>query len=110
MTKNIASTSGEIKTLDGKKTPRLARLPWWTRDAADWRAGTRGMSLELRGFYREVLYAQWDLRAELPLDDKKVAMLLACSPRLVRAFMPRLIALGKITRTPTGYDARKVVS
>lgn len=80
-----------------------ARLPWWKKHVSDWRAGTRGMSLELKGFYGECLDAQWDLQQQLPLDDKRLSMMLDCNPRSVRKLMPQLIALGKMVRTKTGY-------
>lgn len=79
------------------------RLPWWKKHVSDWRAGTRGMSLELKGFYGECLDAQWDLQHQLPLDEKKLAIMLDCNPRSIRKLMPKLIALGKIIRTATGY-------
>lgn len=79
------------------------RLPWWKKHVSDWRAGTRRMSLELKGFYGECLDAQWDLQTELPIDDKKLSIMLDCSPRSVRKLMPLLVAAGKMVKTPTGY-------
>lgn len=79
------------------------RLPWWKKHVSDWRAGTRGLSLELKGFYGECLDAQWDLQEQLPLDAKRLAMMLDCNPRSVRKLMPQLIAMGKIVRTKIGY-------
>ena len=82
-----------------------ANLPWYKRNPEDWRRGTRrhAMSIELRGFYSECLDAMWELQDALPKDDKILSILLAVSPRLVRALMPKLIALGKIVETESGY-------
>jgi Protein of unknown function (DUF1376) len=79
------------------------RLPWYRRYVSDWRAGTRGMSLELKGFYSEILDAQWDLQGQLPFDEKMIAMACDCNPRSVRKLLPQLIGLGKIIKTATGY-------
>jgi uncharacterized protein YdaU (DUF1376 family) len=79
------------------------RLPWWKKHVSDWRAGTRGMSLEMRGFYGECLDAQWDVQRQLPLDPKKLAIMLGCNPRSVRKLMPELVAMGKMIQTATGY-------
>lgn len=79
------------------------RLPWYRRFVNDWRGGTRGMSLELKGFYSELLDAQWDAQGQLPLDVKKLAMACDCNPRSVRKLLPELIACGKIIKTAVGY-------
>jgi uncharacterized protein YdaU (DUF1376 family) len=80
-------------------------LPWYKRHPADWRTGTRkhGMSLELRGFYSECLDAMWELQGQLPKDCKTLSMLLGSNPRQVRALMARLLAIGKMIETATGY-------
>lgn len=80
-------------------------LPWYKRSPADWQRGTRkdAMSLELRGFYSECLDAMWDLQGQLPKDAKKLAMLTGTNARLVRALMPKLLELGKMLETETGY-------
>ena len=79
--------------------------PWYKRCPADWQKGTRrfAMSFELRGFYSECLDAQWELQGQLPKDAKQLAMMLGTNARMVRALMPKLIALGKIIETETGY-------
>lgn len=82
-------------------TPK--KLPWYRRFVSDWRAGTRGMSMELKGFYNEFLDAQWDVQGQLPLDEKKLAMAFDCNPRTVRSLLPELIKLGKVMQTATGY-------
>ncbi len=79
------------------------KLPWYKLNVSDFRSGTRGMSLELRGFYREFLDAQWDIHGQLPHDEKKLAMMFCCNPRSVRKLMPLLIAMGKIVKTVQGY-------
>lgn len=80
-------------------------LPWYKRCPADWQKGTRkhAMSFELRGFYSECLDVMWELQGALPKDSKKLAMLLGSNPRQVRALMLKLIELGKMVETATGY-------
>lgn len=77
-------------------------LPWYKRDVDAWRGGTRGMSLELRGFYSELLDAMWDSQKPLKNDDAHLAMMCCCNKRTVRKLLPQLIALGKIVVTPEG--------
>jgi hypothetical protein len=81
------------------------RLPWYKRNPADWRRGTRMsvMSLELRGFYSEVLDTQWELQRQLPKDRRALSLAFGCSPQTVAKLMPKLIALGKVIETSTGY-------
>ena len=78
------------------------RLRWYKRDVDAWRGGTRGMSLELRGFYSELLDAMWDRQGPLENDVAKLAITLCCNPRTVRKLLPQLIALGKVSETPDG--------
>lgn len=78
-------------------------LPWYKRAPSDWSSGTRGMSLELRGFYSEFLDAQWLAQGQLPKDAKWLALAFQCSTRMVRSLMPKLIAAGKVIETQTGY-------
>ena len=86
--------------------------PWYKRCPADWQKGTRrfAMSFELRGFYSECLDAQWELQGQLPKDAKQLAMMLGTNARMVRALMPKLIALGKIIETETGYYNPRMMS
>lgn len=86
------------------------RLRWYKRDVDAWRGGTRGMSLELRGFYSELLDAIWDRRGPLENDVAKLAVTLCCNPRTVRKLLPQLIALGKITETPEGLTNARMQS
>jgi len=79
------------------------RLPWYKRDVDAWRGGTRGMSLELRGFYSECLDAMWDLQGPIPADPERLAMMICCNPRTVRKLLPQLVDLGKLELTPEGY-------
>lgn len=79
------------------------RLPWYKRDVDAWRGGTRGMSLELRGFYSECLDAMWDLQGPIPADPERLAMMICCNPRTVRKLLPQLVGLGKLELTPDGY-------
>lgn len=87
------------------------KKPWYKRCPADWQHGTRscGMSMELRGFYSECLDAMWDLQGPLPKDGKRLAMLLGCNPRTVAKLMPKLVALGKMIETPTGYYNQRML-
>jgi uncharacterized protein YdaU (DUF1376 family) len=77
-------------------------LPWYKRDVDAWRGGTRALSLELRGFYSELLDAMWDAQGPIPSDVEKLAVTVCCNPRTIRKLLPRLIALGKIIETPNG--------
>lgn len=78
-------------------------LPWYKRDVDAWRGGTRGMSLELRGFYSECLDALWDLQGPIPKDPAKLAVMMATNPRTIRKLLPQLIGLGKLIETDGGY-------
>lgn len=80
----------------------MSALPWYKRDVDAWRGGTRGMSLELRGFYSELLDALWDRQRPLENDETKLAVMVGCNKRTVRKLLPKLIALGKIKETPDG--------
>jgi len=84
---------------------KSAHLPWYKRCPSDWQRGTRrhGMSFELRGFYSECLDAMWEHQGQLPKDAKTLSMLLGTNPRMVRSLMPKLIELGKIVESETGY-------
>lgn len=79
------------------------KLPWYKRDVDAWRSGTRGMSLELRAFYSEMLDEMWDHQGPVPNDVKRIAMAAQCNARKVRQLLPQLIALGKVTETLDGY-------
>ena len=87
-------------------------MPWYKRYPEDWRRGTRkhAMSLELRGFYSEVLDAMWEMQGELPKCDKALSMLLGTNPRMVRALLPQLIALGKVVEGETGYSNPRMLN
>ena len=85
-------------------------LPWYKRDVDAWRGGTRGMSLELRGFYSELLDAMWDRQAPLPRDEKHLAMMVCCNVRTVRKLLPQLIAIGKVVETPEGLTNNRMAS
>lgn len=61
------------------------------------------MSLAERGFLNEFLDAQWERRGQLPLNEKKLSMATNCNPRSVRSVLPRLLEIGVIIRTATGY-------
>ena len=78
-------------------------LPWYKRTPGDWKTGTRGMSIELRGFYSEFLDAMWIRQGQLPKDPKWLSLAFECSTRLVRSIMPKLIEQGKVIETETGY-------
>lgn len=80
----------------------MSALPWYKRDVDAWRGGTRGMSLELRGFYSELLDALWDRQKPLENDETKLAVMVGCNKRTVRKLLPQLIALGKLKETPVG--------
>lgn len=82
----------------------MKRLPWYKRDVDAWRGGTRGMSIELRGFYSECLDAMWDQQGPITKDLTKLSMMLCCNARTIRKLMPQLIALGKIVETENGYS------
>ena len=77
-------------------------LPWYKRDVDAWRGGTRGLPLELRGFYSELLDAMWDAQGPIPNNDAKLAMMVNCNKRTVRKLLPHLIALGKIIAVEGG--------
>jgi hypothetical protein len=81
------------------------KFPWYKRDVTAWRTGTRGAhwDLELRGFYSEFLDASWELQTQLPKDEKWLSLAFGVSTRLVRALLPRLMVLGKVIETSTGY-------
>lgn len=79
------------------------RLPWYKRDVDAWRGGTRGMSLELRGFYSECLDAMWDLQGCIPREPEKLALMFCCNPRTIRKLLPQLVGLGKLVLTSSGY-------
>lgn len=85
-------------------------LRWYKRDVDAWRGGTRGMSLELRGFYSEILDAMWDRQGPLEKDVSKLAILLSINPRSVRKLLPQLIAMGKIVETPEGYSNERMMA
>ena len=87
-------------------------LPWYKRYPEDWRRGTRkhAMSLELRGFYGEFLDAMWEMQGELPKCAKALSMLLGTNPRMVRALLPQLIALGKVVEGETGYSNPRMLN
>ncbi len=80
----------------------MSSLPWYKRDVDAWRGGTRGLSLELRGFYSELLDAMWDRQGPIPNDDSKIAIMVGCNKRSVRKLLPHLIACGKVKETPEG--------
>jgi uncharacterized protein YdaU (DUF1376 family) len=79
------------------------RMPWYKRDVDAWRGGTRGMSIELRGFYSECLDAMWDVQGPIPDDVEKLAVMFCCNPRTVRKLLPQLVGLGKVVLTAEGY-------
>lgn len=84
---------------------KSSHLPWYKRCPSDWQRGTRrhGMSFELRGFYSECLDVMWELQGQLPKDAKTLSMLLGTNPRMVRSLMPKLVDLGKMVESETGY-------
>lgn len=84
-------------------------LPWYKREVDAWRGGTRGMSMELRGFYSECLDAMWDLQGPLPTCPMKLSVMLGTNPRTVRKLMPQLIGMGKILVSKTGYANRRMM-
>lgn len=86
------------------------RLRWYKRDVDAWRGGTRGMSLELRGFYSELLDAMWDRQGPLENDVAKLSVTLCCNPRTVRKLLPQLVALGKISETAEGLTNARMQS
>lgn len=83
-------------------------LPWYKRNVDAWRSGTRGMSLELRGFYNEILDEMWDRQGPLVNDAKRLAMATQCNPRKVRQLLAELIALGKVVETAEGLINRRM--
>ena len=85
-------------------------LPWYKRDVDAWRGGTRGMSLEMRGFYSELLDAMWDAQGPLPSDEKRLAMMVCCNVRTVRKLLPQLIAIGKVVETPEGLTNNRMAN
>ena len=84
------------------------RLPWYKRDVDAWRGGTRSMSIELRGFYSELLDAMWDLQGPIPSDPQKLGILISCNARTVRKLLPRLLELRKLVETPYGLMNRRM--
>lgn len=80
----------------GMQSKRGGRRPYMPFFVDDWRAGTRGLSLEARGFYLEFLLAQWDRGSALPDDDREIAVTLGCNPRTVRKLLRHLIDAGKL--------------
>lgn len=73
-------------------------LPWYKRDVDAWRGGTRGMRMELRGFYSECLDAMWNRQGPIERDASKLAILLCCNRRSVRKLLPQLLELRKLER------------
>jgi len=86
----------------------MSALPWYKRDVDAWRGGTRSMSLELRGFYSELLDAMWDRQGPLPNDVEKLSMIVGCNPRTVRKLLPQLIAANKLLELPEGLMNRRM--
>lgn len=67
------------------------------------------MSLELRGFYSELLDAMWDRQGAIPNDESKIAAMVGCNKRSVRKLLPHLIAFGKVRTTPEGLVNDRMV-
>lgn len=62
---------------------------------SDYRDGTAQLSFELQGFYFRILTYLHD-GERVPADAAELARFLQCSPRTTRAFVPKLIAAGKL--------------
>ena len=68
------------------------------------------MSLEMRGFYSELLDAIWDAQGPVPSDPRKLAMMVCCNVRTVRKLLPQLLALGKVVETAGGLMNNRMAS
>lgn len=84
--KNLRSVRGICKT--GKR-------PFMRLFTSDYRDGTAQLSFELQGFYFRILTYLHD-GERVPADAAELARFLQCSPRTTRAFVPKLIAAGKL--------------
>ena len=60
------------------------KRPWFKWYPADYLQATLGLTLEQDGFYRRVLDAMWLNGGMVPVDEKKLAMLLRCSLKKTR--------------------------
>lgn len=83
---NLRSNGGDRKA---------SKRPFMKLFTSDYRDGTAQLSFELQGFYFRILTYLHDGDA-VPSDPAKLAIFLQCSPRTVRAYLPKLIAAGKL--------------
>lgn len=83
---NLRSKGGERKA---------SKRPYMKLFTSDYRDGTAQLSFELQGFYFRILTYLHDGDV-VPSDPAKLATFLQCSPRTVRAYVPKLIAAGKL--------------
>lgn len=71
--------------------------PWYQRYPADWIMGTKGLTLEQKGAYNEILEYLNERDHALPDDDRIISTLLGCSPQKWRTIKPVLVQRGHIT-------------
>jgi len=83
---NLRSKGGDRKA---------SKRPYMRLFTSDYRDGTAQLSFELQGFYFRILTYLHDGET-VPSDPAKLAVFLQCSPRTVRAYLPKLIAAGKL--------------
>lgn len=80
MKRPLAPVIGTIKPNGedaSNRSPQMAKMPWYPRDFA---SATRGWPLIVRGAYRELLDAQWDMGA-LPEDPRELCLIVATTPK-----------------------------
>lgn len=74
---------------------KASKRPYMKLFTSDYRDGTAQLSFELQGFYFRILTYLHDGET-VPSDPAALAVFLQCSPRTVRAYLPKLIAVGKL--------------
>mgnify|MGYP000861665625 FL=1 len=74
---------------------KASKRPFMRLFTSDYRDGTAQLSFELQGFYFRILTYLHD-GERVPADPAALATFLQCSPRTVRAYLPKLIAVGKL--------------
>lgn len=74
---------------------KASKRPFMRLFTSDYRDGTAQLSFELQGFYFRILTYLHD-GERVPADAVELATFLQCSPRTVRAHLPKLISIGKL--------------
>lgn len=70
--------------------------PWYQRYPADWIVGTRGLTLEEKGAYGDIVEYLNERDHALPDEDRIIAALIECSVRKWRAIREVLLRKGKL--------------